>query len=758
MNRAYLNASLSPDARTEILLSEMTVEEKVGQLMQISCMKADPKFEDGKATGWIYGRMDDTDRNSWVLEKFAGSFLHVLGDEIDAIQEMALKTRLGIPVLFGIDAIHGHALHNGATIFPSQLAMSCNWDRNMIEQMGRVTAREVAADGIHWTFSPVLCIARDLRWGRVNETFGEDPYLIGELGMSIIKGYQGRTLSDPDSILACAKHYLAYGESTGGRDAYDAQISMRKAREVFLPPFEKAVEAGCATFMTGYQSVDGRPVTIHEKLIKDVLKAELGFDGFVVTDWNNTESLITQQRVVAGMDEAATQTLLAGNDMIMNTPAFYETMVRLVKNHSVKEEALDEAVRRILRIKFRMGLFEKAAKHVDAVQADVSGAPDMEKENAVYACEKHLNVNLELTRKSVVLLENKKNLLPLTENSQFGNLKKIAVIGPNADDIAAQYGDWTYFTHPYPKDEKPQEPFYTMLRGIREISSKYGIQVDYSRGCHLMHADDAQVEDAVSVAENADLVVAVVGDCIEQNGEFKDRANLDLSGAQQHLLERLKETGRPLVVVMVNGKPLTVPWIKEHADAVIETFNAGMFGGKVVGEILFGETCPTGKLSISFAQHTGQLPVYYNQLPGWHGSKYIDFPMEPLYPFGYGLSFTEFEYANLKLSKHRCSPEETIMVSVDVTNTGSVDSEEIVQLYVNDAISSVMTPFMELKGFKRVVIRAGETITVNMKLSVSDLYVIDLNEEKTVEAGTFEIMVGPDSRQAVLLKSNLTVA
>ncbi len=740
---SYLDATLAPEIRTERLITQMTLEEKVGQMMQISCMKADPEFVDGKAVGWIYSRMSDEDRNDWVLNKHAGSFLHVLGDEIHMIQSLAKTTRLGIPVMFGIDAIHGHALHNGATVFPSQLAASCSWDREALKQMGRVTAKEVAADGIHMTFSPVLCIARDLRWGRVGETFGEDPYLIGELGSAIIKGYQGETLAEPTSILACAKHYLAYGESIGGRDSYDTQISFRKARETFLPPFEKAIKAGCLSIMTGYQSIDGTPATANQPLIKGLLKDELDFTGFIITDWNNTESLVTQQHVCENLADASKITIESGNDMIMNTPAFFETMVALVKEGRVTEATLDDAVRRILLTKFKMGLFEK-----------VHQSESLEKSDSVFACDAHLERNLELTRKSIVLLENKNELLPIGKK-----YKKIAVIGPSADDLRAQYGDWTYFTHPFPKYEPSLTQTYTVLKGIEKLAKGYDVEVNYQRGCDVSEfsKDDFEMRAAIDLADTSDLIIAVVGDTIEQNGEFKDRANLDLMGEQQVLLEKLKATGKPMVVVLVNGKPLSVPWIKENADAVIETFNSGQLGGLVLAEILFGECVPSGKLSISFPYHVGQLPVYYNQLPGWHGSKYIDLPMMALYPFGYGLSYTTFEYTNLRLSQTVCVPTDRINVSVEVTNTGQYDGDEIVQLYVSDLVSSVMTPFKMLKGFERVKINRGETKVVTIELEIKELAIVDASSKKIVEPGAFKIWMGSDSRETSLLVETLIV-
>jgi beta-glucosidase len=721
----YRNPELSPKERALDLLSRMTIEEKVGQMMQVS-----------------FSRVTHLEAEEWVTKRFAGSYLHVLGDDAKHLQNLTRTTRLEVPLIFGIDAIHGHALKNGATIFPSQLAMSCSWNTELIELAGRVTAKEVAADGLHWTFSPVLCIGRDLRWGRINETFGEDSYLIGILASAIIKGYQGKNLNDDDSILACAKHYIAYGESTGGRDSYDTSISYRKLREVFLPPFKKAVEAGCATFMAGYQPVDGVPVSANEKLLREILKGEFKFNGFVVTDWNNTGSLVTMQGIARDINEAAAKAVEAGNDMIMNTPGFYDAAVKLVRERVISEALIDEAVKRILYIKFAMGLFENKKK-IDTK----AGA-------SVFACEEHLEVNLKLTRESIVLLENRGNTLPLSRG-----IKKIAVIGPNADDIKAQFGDWTFFSHPEPNPTSiPKIPYHTMYTGIKELAEQKGIEVYYHRGCDILDYNNQEIDSAVSEASKADAVIAVIGDSLDQNGEDKDRANLDLSGAQLKLLEELKSLGKPLIVVLVNGKPLSIPWVAENSDALLETFNSGMLGGKALAEIIFGEVNPSGKLSISFPYHTGQLPVYYNQLPGWHwNSKYMDMPKEPLYSFGYGLSYTNFEYSNLRLSNSICTKDDTIVVSVDVTNTGEYDGKEVVQLYVNDVVSSIVTPIKELKGFAKVEIKIGETKRVELPLKISELAIVRPDESYVVEPGEFQVMVGPDSRDTSLLKTTLTV-
>jgi beta-glucosidase len=720
----YKDRSLSVEERVDDLIARMTPEEKVGQMMQISFISVSKE-----------------EAEEWITERCAGSFLHALGDDAVRLQEIAMGTRLGIPLLFGIDAVRGHALYNGATIFPTQLAMACSWNPELVKKAGSITAKEVAADGLHWTFSPILCLGRDLRWGRINETFGEDPYLAGELAASIIQGYQGDSLSDPDSILACAKHYIAYGEATGGRDAYDAQISIRKVRDVFLPPFRKAVEAGCATFMSSYQSIDGTPVTANKKVLRKLLKEELGFDGFVVTDWNNVGSLICNQHVAGDMETAARKAIEAGNDMIMTTNEFYEAAVSLVRKGTVSEELIDEAVRRILRVKFRLGLFDGKAFPVSGRASHVIG------------CKEHLDTALEITRESIVLLENRNDTLPL-DNS----VRSIAVIGPNADDIQSHFGDWTFLSHPQPKpDEVPKLPVHTILSGIRELAGKRGISVAYHRGCDIMDKDDANISGAVECASGADVIIAVVGDCLAQNGEFKDRADLALSGNQQKLLESLRKCGKPLIVVLVNGKPLAIPWIAENADAVLEAFNPGMFGGKAVAEIIFGELNPSGKLPISFPYHSGQLPVYYNQLPGWHGGRYMDMPERPLYSFGYGLSFSRYEYSNLRLSHTTCTADDTVTVYVDVTNNGPYDGRETVQLYVNDVVSSVVTPVRQLKGFVKTEIRSGETKTVEIRLPVGELYIVDENENQVVEPGEFEILVGPDSRPESLLKAVLTV-
>lgn len=706
---SHMKTDKNTERRITEMLAQMTVEEKIGQMQQISYESFRPE----------------------VFERFrrlgAGSFLHVLGEQTEEIRADAEKTRMKIPPIFGIDAIHGHSLLNGAVIFPSQLAAACSWNPRLVEKMGEVTAREVNADGIDWVFSPVLCLGRDTRWGRVDETFGEDPFLTGKLGAAIVKGYEKDGL-----VAACLKHYIGYGEATGGRDAYDTEVSERKLREVFLPPFAEALKAGASTVMTAYGSISGVPMTAHRRLLREVLKEELGFEGFVVTDWYNVGALRTKQKVAESYDAAVRLAISAGNDMSMMSHDFYDSAIRQAKEGKIPMEEIDDAVRRILRVKFSLGLFDGKRKRLP---------------RSVIASTEHIEANRELTRESLVLLENN-GILPLKSSP-----KKIAVVGPNADDIRAQYGDWTYFSHPSAKpDAVPKGDVYTVLRGIRTVFPES--EVVYHKGCDIMDSAVESIDEAASMAQDADIIIAVVGDCLCQNGEAKDRANLELSGRQNELVARLKATGKPVVTVLVNGKPLCIGEVARHSDAVIESFNSGDLGGLCVAELIAGRFNPSGKLPISFPRSSAQLPCYYNQYSGWHGGKYMDVEEGSLYDFGYGLSFTTYEYANLTLSQEVASPEDVITVSVEVTNTGNRDGKEVVELYVNDVISSVLTPTRVLKGFDKVFVRAGETVDVKFELPVSSLSLVDADGESVVEPGEFEIMVGGglDSLQKTILK------
>ena len=723
----YKNPSYTPQERTKDLLSRMTVEEKIGQMCQVD------------------GRHDP---ETWIYKKHIGSFLHVTGDEPTRLQKMALKTRLGIPILFGIDAIHGHAFQSGATVFPSQLGMSSSWNPELLKRVAGITACEVILTGLHWTFSPVLCIGRDARWGRIDETFGEDPYLIGVLATAMIQGYQGEELSHPYSILACAKHFAAYGETQGGRDSAESDVSERKLRSIFLPPFYEAVKAKCATFMAGYNAIDGVPCSGNRWLLHDVLKEEWGFEGFVVTDWDNIGHLHEDHKIAATLEEACTIALHAGNDMMMSTPVFYEKALSLVEKGVIQESLLDDACSRILCLKFELGLF------------DEKRFPDRDMAFTMLGCAEHRKAAYEAALESIVLLKNENNILPLSRE-----VRKIALIGPNCDDVQAQLGDWSFGARElaYPEvptlDYHPEydpSPIVTILEAMKNRGN-HQVHIAYEQGCDLLDESKHSIKKAVTMAKESDVVIAVIGDTNVLNGEMRDRVDLHLTGAQQKLLEALKATGKPLIVVLINGKPLTIPWIAENADAILEAWNPGMEGGNAVASILFGDFNPCGKLTISFPRHVGQQPVFYNQLPGWHGNTYVEMTGDPLFPFGFGLSYTRYKYSNLTVSAAKLGVADDLTVSVDVENIGGWEGTEIVQVYTNDLFSSVTTPVKELKGFQRVHLKPGEKKTVLIAIPTYSLALVNRKCEYVVEPGVFEIMVGSSSKDIDLLKTTIEV-
>jgi beta-glucosidase len=716
----YRNPALSVDERVADLLGRMTLEEKVGQLMLWDARGEDLSF---------------------VNTRHAGAILHVLGAKINRAMDLAANERLGIPLLVGEDGIHGHSFWKGATIFPTQLALASSWNPELIEQVGRVTAEEMAPTGIHWTFSPVLCLARDLRWGRIGETFGEDPYLIGEFGAALIRGYQGKGLNDPTAVLATAKHYAGYSETEGGRDSSEADISRRRLRAFFLPPFERAAREGAMTFMTGYQSIEGQPSTINHWLLTDVLKNEWGFRGVVVTDWNNTGRLVFEQKVAKTYADAAIMTLRAGNDIIMTTPQFYEGALEAVRSGRLAESEIDAPVRRLLALKFRMGLFENP-RRADLARAAVE-----------VARADHRAVNLAAARQSLILLQNN-GVLPLDP----AKVKSIAVIGPNADDDLQQLGDWSLGSsqHPPSAGKQPREKTTTALDGIRALAPA-GSVVRYERGCSIIDDDLSGLPAAAAAAQASDVIIAVVGDHLRFIGETRSTATLELQGGQIALLDALEKTGKPMVVVLVNSKPLVLPPSAKRAAAIVEGFNSGMEGGRALAEALFGQLNPSGKLTISIPVHVGQQPVFYSQVRGQHGNRYADLTQEPLFPFGYGLSYTQYRYSNLRLGAPTLARGEAAAVSVDVENAGRREGDEIVQVYVTDVVTSATWVDKALKGFQRVHLAPGEKKTVRVSLPWESFQIVDAEGRSVVEPGEFEIRVGPSSRDRDLLKARLEV-
>lgn len=697
----------------ENIISDMTLEQKVAQLIQIPFAQVGRE----KAEEWA--------------KRGVGSFLHVFGADARHLQEIAIQSGAHIPLLFGIDAVHGHCLNRKATVFPTQLSMACTFDPKLIKRVAASTAKEISADGLHQTFSPVLCLGRDIRWGRVDETFGEDPYLAGELGAAMVEGYQGEDNAADTSVMACAKHYIGYGEATGARDSYDTSVTYRKVKETFLPPFERAVQAGCASVMTAYGSIDGTPCTADKKLLREILKEQLGFDGFIVTDWRNVAHLIHEQRVAENEKDASRLALESGNDMMMNAPEFYEAMLDLVRSGEVDEKLLDEAVARILSVKTRFGLFDNPFKQAD---------------EKYLGCEEHLQLAKDTARESTVLLKND-GILPLAGK------KNILVVGPSADDIRCNYGDWTYFSHPIPAfDTPPVRPYVTLSEGIQELAKKHDCRVQYVKGCEINDGTKNGIKKAVAAAKTADVILFACGDNIKLASEGCDRADMRLPKPQRDLFDALCKTGKPIVTALISTKPLCVPEIDEHSSAVLTNFNGGMFGGLALSEVIFGEINPSGKLPISFPYHVGQQPCYYNGLPGWHCRSYVDMPSSPLYPFGKGLSYTSFAYSDIKFDV------QNLRLSVTVTNNGKRDGTETVQVYFRDVVSSVITPVKRLIRFDRVPLEAGESKTVEFTFTRKDFSFVNANEERVTEPGEFEIMVGgsSDSEDLSCIKFSLT--
>lgn len=739
----YRDPSLPVGERVEDLLSRMTLAEKVGQMLQLD------------ARG---------DVKEIVTEKLAGSILHTSPPRLLEAIDLAAGTRLGIPLITAEDCIHGHSFWPGATIFPTQLAMASSWDAGLIERVARATAVEVAATGIHWTFSPVLCIARDLRWGRIDETFGEDPFLIGELGAAMVRGYQGGGLTDPTAILATAKHFAGYSETQGGRDASEADLSPRKLRSWFLPPFERVAREGVATFMLGYQSMDGVPITANRALLNDVLKQEWGFTGTLVTDWDNVGRMVWEQQVCEDITQAAALAVRAGNDLIMVTPTFFEGAQAAVEQGLLAEEEIDEAVRRILRLKFELGLFENPR------------GPDAARQQAVIGSEEHADLNLEVARRSLVLLHND-GLLPLDASTAT----RIAVLGPNAHDPSAQLGDWAGDSGQvdWLPDGQPRDMIETVLDGFRAIVPD-DWQVGHARGADIEHLvpdpegplypdgqprppisegapiDPALIAEAVAAAEAADVAVVVVGDTVALTGESKSTATLELQGGQLALLDAVAATGKPMVVVMLNSKPCVLPPSITGAAAIIQAFNPGMRGGRALAELILGRIEPSGRLPISIARHVGQQPVYYNQIRGQHGRRYADLTQEPQFVFGEGLSYTTVEYSELTVATPEVTAADVIRASVRLTNTGARPALETVQVYVSDLITSVTWAEKELKTYRQVVVPAGESVVVDLELRAADCTLVTADARRVVEPGEFDLRVGPNSRDLIAARFRIT--
>lgn len=723
------NPDVAIEQKVDALLSQMTLEEKLGQMNQISS----------------YGNIDDM--ISLIKKGEIGSILNEVDPaRINALQRAAVQeSRLGIPLLIARDVIHGYK-----TIFPIPLGQAASFDPQVAEDGARVAAIEASSVGIRWTFAPMIDIARDPRWGRIAEGCGEDTYLTTVMGAAMVKGYQGDSLNDPTAIAACPKHFVGYGAVEGGRDYNSTFIPERRLRNVYLPPFEAAAKAGAATFMTSFNDNDGVPSTGNTFILRNVLRDEWGFDGIVVTDWASAAEMMSHG-FAADEKEVAMKAVNAGVDMEMVSYTFVKKLPELIKEGKVKETTIDNAVRNILRIKYRLGLFDQP--YVDE-NKDVMYAPA------------HLEAAKRAAVESAILLKNEKQTLPLGNS-----IKTVAIIGPMADAPYEQMGTWVF--------DGEKSHTITPLTAIRE---QFGdkVQVLYEPGLgYSRDRNTSGIAKAVSTASRADAVLIFVGEEAILSGEAHCLADLNLQGAQSELIEAVAKTGKPLVTVVMAGRPLTIGKEVELSDAVLYMFHPGTMGGPALADLLWGKAVPSGKTPVTFPKMVGQIPVYYaHNNTGRPATKketllddieveagqtslgctsfYMDAGFDPLFPFGYGLSYTTFAYSNIKLSSTNLKKDDVLTITFDLENTGNYEGTEIAQLYVQDKVGSVTRPVKELKRFTRITLKPGEKKNISFELPISELAFWNIDMQHVVEAGDFNLWVAPDSQSGAPVTFKVT--
>lgn len=751
--------------RVEDLLGLMTLEEKVGQLIQpfgwqtyehingeIKLTESFMKQVENGGVGSLYGMLRADPWTGVTLE--TGLSSREGAEAVNAIQRYAIEhSRLGIPLLIGEECSHGH-MAIGATVYPVPLTLGSTWNVDLYREMCQAVARETRSQGGAVTYSPVLDVVRDPRWGRTEECFGEDPHLISELAVASVEGLQGEGLDSPNSVAATLKHFVGYGSSEGGRNAGPVHMGRRELLEVDLLPFKKAVQAGAASIMPAYHEIDGVPCTTNRELLDDVLRKEWGFDGMVITDCGAIEMLANGHDVAEDGRDAAIQAIEAGIDMEMSGVMFGEHLVKAVRSGLLETAILDQAVRRVLMLKFRLGLFE-------------SPYADPDRAEQVIGSKEHIELARKLAGEGIVLLKNKDGVLPLSPEGKG----KIAVIGPNADVGYNQLGDYT--------SPQPRSKVATVLTGVRSRLADAPERVLYAPGCRINGDSREGFEHALFTAEQADTIVLVLGGSSARDfgegsidlktgaskvtgnawsdmdcGEGIDRLSLHLSGVQLELAKKLHKLGKPMVVVYINGRPIAEPWIDEHADAILEAWYPGQEGGHAVADILFGDVNPSGRLTISIPKDVGQLPVYYNGKRS-RGKRYLENDSQPRYPFGFGLSYTEFSYAKLTVQPEVIPQGGTAKVSATVTNTGNRAGAEVVQLYIGDVASKVTRPAKELKGFQKIHLAPGETRLVEFTVGAEQLQYIGQDYKPVVEPGEFRVHVGQNVNNT--LSTKLTV-
>ncbi len=700
--------------RADSVLALMTLEEKVGQLVQ---------YSGDWATGAAQGRPSETS-DELLKQGKIGSFLNVVSSEKTMkLQKIAVEqSRLKIPLLFGLDVIHGYF-----STFPIPIGEASSWNPSLIEKSARMQAIEASSAGINWTFNPMVDIARDPRWGRIMEGSGEDPYLGSLMAAARVKGYQGDDLSAHNTILACAKHFAAYGGAEGGRDYNTVDLSERNLRDYYLPPFKAAVEAGVGSLMASFNEIGGVPASACKFLMTDILRGEWKSDAFVVSDWNSIGELIPHG-VAKDRKQAAELGIKATVDMDMETSAYFYHLAQLVNEGKVDIKFVDDAVRRVLIAKFKLGLFDDPYKY-----------SNVEREKKTIKSKEIVDATREVAQETLVLLKNENNTLPLSKT-----LKSIALVGPLVKSKDDPLGGWSALG-----DSND------VVSAYEGLTKKIGvdIKINYAKGCSILGNDKSGFDDAVKAAKESQVVIAFVGEHRGMSGEASSRAKLDLPGVQEDLIKELKKTGKPIVVVLMNGRPLTITWLQVNVDAIIETWYPGISAGLVIADVLFGDVNPNGKLPVTFPRYVGQVPIYYNHKNTGrpHNPKdrftsyYMDIENTPLYPFGFGLSYTTFEYSNPVLSSSTIKKDESLTVTVDVKNTGKVEGKEVVQLYIRDLVGSVTRPVKELKDFSKINLKPGETKKVTFTITPEKLKFYDINMNYVVEPGEFKVFVGTNS-------------
>ena len=744
----YLDSDLDVTKRVEDLMNRMTLYEKACQMNQfvgLEHMKKAEKDlspEDMKksdAQGFYKGVFSE-DVKQMIINGQIGSFLHVItAEEANYLQQLANKSKLKIPLLIGIDAIHGNALYRGATVYPSPITIASTWDENNSYDVGIQTALEMRSTGSHWAFTPNIDVMRDARWGRVGETFGEDPYLVTQMGTAMINGLQQGDFTGTKKVIACAKHLIAGSEPINGLNLSPMDISERTLNEIYLPPYKSAVDAGVFSIMAAHNEVNGVPSHSNKKLMTNIIRNEWGFDGFYVSDWLDIERLETLHKVARNFKEAVYLAVDAGIDMHMHGPNFPELVVELVNEGVLSEERVNYACSKILEAKFRLGLFENRFVDEDDISKKIFN-------------QHHTETALKLARQGIVLLKNN-DVLPLVSPKNSKN--KILVTGPNANNQSI-LGDW--------HSAQPHENVYTVFEGIKKIGNEMGYLVDYhDSNENIKKISEKDITKTIEIANEYDLIVLVVGDNSmrykwnqKTAGENTARAELNLAGKQLELAMRLKESGKNIIVVYVNGRPISEPWISENINAIIEAWEPGSYGGLAVAEIMFGKINPSGKLPLTVARSVGQLKMFYNHK---HSMYFRDYAMQtnkPLYSFGFGLSYTKFDISTPKLNSSKFK-KGILSVSVNVKNVGEIAGDEIVQLYISDKYSSITRPVKELKAYQRVSLKPGESKEIIFELNKSAFAYYDSEMNYVVEAGDFDILVGNSSRDEDLKNTNFNI-